>query len=144
MKALPRSPIAAPPLRHPCAPLTSCIPACHKPGVNRFGLLDPASFLVTPALEVVGVRGSFLSAGRLVTGLELEITQLPGVQCRTCPEVVLVSCQQMPDQDGELACRRDSSDVLAAPTLHPKKKATQRAWGTRCGPARARARGLAR
>jgi len=32
--------------------------------------------------------------------------------------------------------RRDRSDVLAAPALHPKKKATQRTWRTRCGPAR--------
>jgi hypothetical protein len=51
------------------------------------------------AFEVVGVHGSFLSAGRLVTGFELEIAQLPGVQRRTCPELVLVLCQQKPDQD---------------------------------------------
>jgi len=52
VKALPRSAIAAPPLRTRTRLWTPRIPACHKPSVGRFGLLDPASFLVTLALEV--------------------------------------------------------------------------------------------
>ena len=88
------------------------------------------------AFQVVGVCRSLLSPGRLVTGLEIEIVQLPGVQRRTCPKGVLVLCQKMPDQDGELACRRDSSDVLPAPALNPKKETAQWARDARCGPAR--------
>src|SRR5262249_61168260 len=69
-----------------------CVPTCDKTGVGRFGLLDPAPFLVAVALQVVGVCGPFLAAGRLVTGLELEIAQLSGVQRRTRPEVTLAPC----------------------------------------------------
>src|SRR5262249_44576998 len=114
----------------------SRVPTCHKTGIGRFGLLDPVSFLVALAFEIVGVRGSFLSAGRLVTGFELEITLLPGVQRRTCPEVVLVFCQKMPDQDGELACRRDGGAVLPAPALPAQKETAQRARAARRDPAR--------
>ena len=77
-----------------------------------------------------------LAAGRLVTGFELEITQLPGVQRRTRPEIALILCQKVPDQDGELACRRHSGDVLPAPALHAQKETAQRARRAGCGPAR--------
>jgi len=69
--------------------------------------------------------------GPACDGFELEITQLSGVQCWTRPEVVLVLCQQTPDQDGELACRRDGSHVLPAPALHAQKETAQRARGAR-------------
>src|SRR5215471_12127497 len=80
----------------PCSPLLSlllcgtrarlrpsCIPTCHKAGVSRLALLDPASSLIAMAFAAVGVGRSFLSTSRLVTGFELEITQFPGVQRRT-------------------------------------------------------------
>src|SRR5499427_6615997 len=80
----------------PCSPLLSlllcgtrarlrpsCVPTSHKAGVCRLALLDPASFLVALALEVVGVCRSFLAARWPVTGFELEITQFSGVQRRT-------------------------------------------------------------
>ena len=93
VQALPRSPLSSLLLCGARARLRPpCVPACHKTGIGRFGLLDPASFLVAMAFEIVGVRGSFLSTGCSVTGSELEITQLPGVQRRTRPEVILVLC----------------------------------------------------
>lgn len=92
-----------------------------KTGVGRFGLLDPASFLVAIALEVVGVRGPFLSAGRPATGFELEITQVPGVQRRTCPEVALVLCQHRQIRMASL--RAVATAATCCPRLRVKRRA---------------------
>ncbi len=105
-----------------------------KTRVSGLGLLDPAALLVALAFQVVGVCRSLLAAGRLMTGPELEIAQLSGMQGGTGPEIALVLGQQMPDQDGELARRCDGRDMLSPPGLHAQKEAAQRTWGARCRP----------
>ena len=72
--------------------------------------------------------------GRL--GLEFEIAQFPGMQCGTRQEIALVLRQQMPDQDGQLARRRDSCHMLTPPGPHPKEKSSQGTWRSRCCPGR--------
>ena len=118
VKALPRRLILAPPLRRPCAPLA---PLRSKPPQNGRRPFRPCSTQRRSWSRLLwrlqGCVVPFLAARRLVTGFELEIAQLSGVQRRTTPEVALALCQQIPHQNGELACRRDGGNVLAAPGL---------------------------
>ena len=139
VQALPRSPLSSLLLCGARARLWPCwAPTRYKTGVGGFGLLDPAPFLVAMTLDVAGVRGSLLSARCLMTGFEIEIAQLFGVQCRSCPKIALVLCQHTPDQGGEFARRRGGSDVLSASGLHPQKEAAQRAPGRVPRPSRPR------
>jgi hypothetical protein len=56
------------------------------------------------ALEGVGVCGSFLAAGRLATGLELETAELSGMQRCTSPEVnrLDINCSQIVNGAAEI------------------------------------------
>ena len=113
-----------------CARLWSpWIPASHEPRIGCLGLLDPAPLLLAMALEVIGVGGPFLSAGSPVSRFELEITQLPGMQGRTRPQIALALAQQMPEQNRELARRCNRRNVLPASGADPQEEGPQ---GTRC------------
>jgi glutamine---fructose-6-phosphate transaminase (isomerizing) len=86
------------------------------------------------ALEVVGVGSPFLTAGGLMPGLELEITQLPGMQGRARPHIALALAQQMPEQNRELACHCDRGNVLPASSADPEEEGAQWTWRSRRHP----------
>jgi len=52
-----------------------------------------------------------------------------GNQCRTCPEVVGLLGQEMPDEDRQLACGRDRGDLMAASGPDAQEEGVQ---GTGC------------
>ena len=63
------------------------VPAGDEAGIGSLGLLDPASFLIAMALDVVGMSRALLAAVGLVSRFQLEVAQLLGVERRTCPDV---------------------------------------------------------
>jgi hypothetical protein len=73
------------------------------------------------AFEIVGVRGSFLSADSLVTSF-VCLRSRNFLACSTgrCLEAVLVLCQKMPDQDRGLCA------VATAATCCPRLLCTRR------------------
>src|ERR1700722_4787423 len=119
-----------------CARLlgTTRIPTGDEARVSCLGLLDPSTLLIAVALDIVGVGGAFLAALGLVSRLQLQIAQLPGVQRRSGPHVAFTFAQQMPDEHRELAGRRDSGDMLTGAGADSQEERTQRARRSRCSP----------
>ncbi len=69
------------------------------------------------ALGVIGAGAAFLTVPGLITSFDLELADLARLQRGTCPGVVFLLVQEMPDQDGERALRRDGGHML--PPLRP-------------------------
>src|ERR1700733_1588972 len=70
---------------------------------------------LTEPLDAVVARraGSVAPAARVGAGLKLHPSLLHGDECRPRPCIVLLLREQMPGQRGDLARRRDGSDLLA-------------------------------
>ena len=113
---------------------TPRIPTGDEARVHRLGLLDPPALLIAMALDIVSVSCASLAAFGFITRLQLQIAQLPGVQRRPGPHVAFTFAQQMPDENRELAGRRDSGDMLTAAGADSQEERTQRTRRSRCRP----------
>ncbi len=77
-------------------------PPFDQPLIGLFGLLDAPPFSLPDSAEVVGVSCAALATLRRVSGAQLEIADLSGVQGWSDPGVIFVSVKHMPDQDCDL------------------------------------------
>jgi hypothetical protein len=102
-------------------------PPFDQPLIGLFGLLDAPPFSLPDSAEIVSVSCAPLATLRRVSGAQLEIADLPGVQGRSDPGIVFVSVKHVPDQNCELAGGCDSGDVLTAPGADGQEEGTQRA-----------------
>jgi hypothetical protein len=69
-----------------------------------------------------------------VSRRQLEPAQFRGMEGWTCPQVVLLLGQNMPDEDSELSRGGDCSDVLAAPRSDAQEECPQRTRRARRSP----------
>ena len=88
------------------------------------------------ALDIVQARDPRLLRPRaaLYPRLQLQITQLLGVQRGPGPHVTFVFAQQMPDEHRELTGSRDSGDMLTAAGADSQEEHTQRTRRSRRRP----------
>ncbi len=80
-------------------------------------------------------RGVAASLGRYA-GLDLHLAQLRWVKRRPAESIVLVAAQQMPNDDRDLAGRRDRGDLLPTPSFDAKEECVKRPGCGRRGPGR--------
>ena len=69
---------------------------------------EPCLFAVPNFLAIVGMSPSLpASFGSWMSGGKFHFAQLGLEQSRTCPSVILVLAQKMPNEDDQLASRGD-------------------------------------
>ena len=112
------------------------IPAGNKTLIDLLGLLNASAFLIPGSFNVVIIGAATLAACGCVSRCQLEPAQFCGMEGWTCPEVVLLLGQNMPDEDSELSRGGDRSDVLAAPRSDAQEERPQRTRRPRCRPGR--------
>src|SRR5260370_3245212 len=107
----------------------AALPLADEPFVGLFGMTGQLDLPITQRFDIVSVgRATFVAFPGRLPGLQLHGAQLAGDQRRACLLIVGALGQQMPAQDGQLACPGDRRDLRAATGADAQKEGAQRAW----------------
>ena len=113
----------------------AALPVADEALVSLFGMPGKFDFRITQRFDIISVGSSALVAlSRRLPGLQLHRAQFAGDQGRACPLVIGALGQQMPAEDGELACHCDCRDLMAATGADTQEERAQWAWRLGRGP----------
>src|SRR5829696_1825498 len=111
-------------------------PGADKAGVGRLRLGQEGPLSDAHGLDavVLGATRSIAAPLRRQPGLDLHLAQLGLAERRPAEGIALVMGQQVPNQDRDLAGRRDRSDLLPTPGFDAKEEGVERPGCRRGGP----------